>query len=224
MTWDAYWRLIYDRLNAGLQQQANLLLEHGNLSGEEARRLVDSRNQLVLKMRNRLSPFGQLYSEILKPRDSLKSLEHFVQEKGSIEAVLRSVGKTRQVIDRIAVVSRVAGPATIVLEITLTAIVIQQASQKDRGRVAAREIGGTVGGIGGGIAGAWAGCAGAAALTSPSLVVPIVGAVSTGTACVVGGILGGAGIGFLGQKFGEGAGEGAYHLYTEMSEFTWVKR
>lgn len=224
MTWDAFWRRIYDRMSEGLQQQANLLLTRGNVSPYEAKPLVEARDQLVLRIRNRQSPFGRLYSEILKPKDSLKSFEQLVREKGSIEAVLRSVGKTRQVVDRIAVVARVAGPATIILEIALTAIVIEQASPKDRGRISAREIGGTVGSLGGGVGGAWAGCAGAAALVSPSLVVPIIGGVSTGGACVVGGILGGMGVGFLGRKVGEAAGERVYHLYTEVSEFTWIKR
>jgi hypothetical protein len=222
MTWDAFWRLIYDRANEALQRQANLLLRRGNLAFHEADALVNARNQLLLRIRARLSPFGELYSEILKPRASLKTLEQFVQQKGSIEAVLKSVGNTRQVVDKIGVVSRVAGPAAIAIEISLTAIVIQLADPEDQARVAAREIGGATGSVAFGMAGAWAGCAGFAAIASPSLVLPLVGEVSTGGACLIGGILGGIGIGFVGRKAGEAAGEAAYHLYNEVSEFTWV--
>jgi hypothetical protein len=132
MTWDAFWRLIYDHTNEALQKPA-------------------------------------------------KSFEQFVAQKGSIEAVLRSVGKTRAVVDKIGVVSRVAGPASIVLEISLTAIVIQQAAPQDRGRMAAREIGGAAGSTGGGL-----------------------------------------GVGWIGRKAGEAAGEGLYDIYDEVSEFRWT--
>lgn len=221
MTWDGFWRLIYDRANAGIQQQANLLLEQGRISVEESRALVNSRNDLLLRIRSKATPFGELYSEILKPRSSLKSFERFVAEKGSIEAVLKSVGKTRAVVDKIGVVSRVAGPAAIVLEISLTAIVIQQADPRDRSRVAAREIGGVVGSVGGGLGGMWAGCAGLATLASPSLVVPVVGEISTGGACLIGGILGGIGVGWLGRRAGESIGEGLYEITNDLGEFQW---
>jgi hypothetical protein len=222
MTWDAFWRLIYDHTNEGLQKQANLMLQKGSITAAEARKLVDGRNELLLRIRQRLSPFGELYSELLKPAKSLKSFEQFVAQKGSIEAVLKSVGKTRAVVDKIGVVSRVAGPASIVLEISLTAIVIQQAAPQDRGRVAAREIGGAAGSVGGGLAGMWAGCAAGASLASPSLVVPLWGEVSTGGACLVGGILGGLGVGWLGRQAGEAAGEGLYEIYNELSAFQWM--
>lgn len=101
-----------------------------------------------------------------------------MSSKGSIEAVLKSVGKTRAVVDKIGAVSRVAGPSAIVIEVTMTAVVIQQAAPRDRGRVAAREIGGLAGSIGGGLGGMWAGCAGASLLASPSLVIPVVGEVT----------------------------------------------
>jgi len=222
MTWDGFWRLIYDRTNAGLQRQAAALLEQGRITAAEARALVDARNQLLLRMRARITPFGELYSEILKPRASLKSLEQFLAEKGSIEAVLKSVGKTRAVVDKIGVVSRVAGPAAIVLDVSLTALVIQQADPRERSRVAAREVGGLVGSVGGGLGGMWAGCAGAAALASPSLVVPVVGEVTTGGACLVGGLLAGLGVGWLGRRAGEAIGEEIYDIVNEVSEFRWV--
>jgi hypothetical protein len=222
MTWDGFWRLVYDRANAGLQRQANLMLEQGRITVAESRALVNGRNELLLRIRSRLTPFGELYSELLKPGASLRSFEQFVAEKGTIEAVLRSVGRTRAVVDKIGVASRVAGPAAIVLEISLTALVIQQARPEDRNRVAAREVGGLVGSVGGGLGGMWAGCAGFAALASPSLVVPVVGEVSTGGACLVGGILGGLGVGWLGRRAGEAAGEGLYDMVNEMSEFRWV--
>ena len=221
MTWDAYQRALYEKLNEAIQRQANLMQARGNATFGEVKELVDQRNRLVLETRNRLSPFGRLYSEILKPSGSLKTTEQFIAEKGSIEAVLRSVGKTRQVVNRLSVVSRVAGPALIVLDVTMTAVVIYEAPAKDRGRVAAREIGGAAGGIGGGIGGGWAGCATAALLVSPSLTIPIVGEVSEGAACFVGGIMGGAGAGYLGRRAGSAAGEGLYDFVTEL---TWVRQ
>jgi len=100
MTWDAFQRLAYDKLNAGLQQQANELLKRGSITYPEMEKLVNARNASVLQVRNRLTSFGELYSEILKPGASLKTAEQLLTEKGSIEAVLESVGKTRQVVDR----------------------------------------------------------------------------------------------------------------------------
>jgi len=40
MTWDAFWRLIYDRTNEGLQRQANELLKQGRITVEERRALA----------------------------------------------------------------------------------------------------------------------------------------------------------------------------------------
>jgi hypothetical protein len=85
------------------------------------------------------------------------------------------VGKSRAVVNRFAAVSRVAGPATIVLQITVSAMVISSAAPEDRGRVAAKEAGGVGVGMVSGWGGAWAGCAALSALASPSLVLPIVG-------------------------------------------------
>ena len=223
MTWDGFWRQIYDRTNVGFQEQANQLLKRGQITSYEANALVDSRNELLLRIRSRLTPFGELYSEIIKPSNSLKTLDKFLAEKGTIEAVLKSVGKTRAVVDKIGAISRIAGPASIVIEITLTAIVIQQASPKDKERVEYREVGGLVGSLGGGMGGMWAGCASAATLASPTLAIPVAGEVSTGGACLVGGILGGLGFGWLGRKSGEIAGDKAYQIKNQLSEFQWNK-
>jgi hypothetical protein len=220
MTWDAFQRLAYDRLNAGLQQQANELLKRGSISYQEMEKLVSARNASVLQVRDRLTSFGELYSEILKPHGSLKAAEQLLGEKGSIEAVLESVGKTRQVVDRIGIVSRLAGPAAIVLEISIVTVVISQASPQDRGRVASRQIGGAVGGLTGGSGGMWLGCVSGAALASWSLVVPFVGEGATGGACLIGGLIGGLGIGFGGRMAGESLGEGAYDFITRLH---WVK-
>lgn len=172
-------------------------------------------------MRQQLSPFGRLYSEILKPSNNLPTLEKLVAQKGSVEAVLTSVGKSRAVVNRFAAVSRVAGPAMIVIQITVSAMVISSAAPEDRGRVAAREAGGVGVGVLTGWGGMWAGCAGLSALASPSLVIPIVGEVTTGAACVIGGIAGGAGAGWLGYLLGQWAGEATYDFVTE---FLWISK
>ena len=172
-------------------------------------------------MRGRLSPFGRLYSEILKPVNSLPTLERLVREKGSIEAVLTSVGKSRAVVNRFAAVARVGGPTTIVVQFSLSAVVIAAAPSDGRARVTAREAGGVGGAILGGWGGAWAGCAGLAALLSPSFVVPIVGQISTGGACLIGGIAGGFSAGWLGHVLGQWAGESAYDFVTT---WQWTRR
>ena len=220
MSNDGFQRLIYDRINGNLQRQANELVRRGQITVQEARHLVDGRNALLLKIRARLSPFGQLYSEILKPRASLKTFDQFLQQKGSIEAALSSVGKTRQVVDRIGVISRVAGPATIIISVSCTAFVIARAPAEDRARVASREIGGTVGSIAGGVGGMWAGCAAGASLASPSLVIPIWGEVTAGGACLVGGLLGGFGFGALGHKVGRDIGN---YIYNHATDFQWQR-
>ena len=221
LTWDGYCRLFYDELTKGIQRQANALLARGNISAAEAHQLVESqRNALVKQFRNRLSPFGRLYSEILKPSASLPTLDGLVQQKGSIEAVLKSVGKTRQVVDRIGTASRVGGPALIVVQVTMTAIVIAEAPPPERGRVAAREVGGALGAASFGAGGMWAGCFAASTLVSPSLVVPVVGEITTGGACLVGGIVGGLGFGWIGSNLGKQAGENVYGFVTDV---TWTK-
>lgn len=216
MTWDGFQRLAYDKLNVGLQEQANQLVQRGNLTYQEMESLVNARNASILKIRDRLSSFGELYSEILKPRASLKTAEQLLAEKGSFEAVLNSVGRTRQVVDRIGIVSRWGGPAAIVLQISIVSFVIAEAPPEDRGRVAARQIGGSVMGVAGGSSGLWLGCVGGASLVSWSIVLPIVGEEAMGGACLVGGLLGGLGLGFGAQKLGESAGESAYRFITEL--------
>lgn len=213
--WDSYVRLLYEHANQAVQQQANTLLARGNITVQEAKALVESqRNGLVLEFRKPLTPWGKLYSEILKPSNNLPTLEKLVAEKGSIEAVMQSVGKTRVVVNRIAVVSRVAGPALVILSVTFSVIAIREAPEGQKGRVAATEAGGMAGGMGLGMGGAWAGCLAGASFASPSLVIPGWGEVSTGGACLVGGIVAGLGLGWAGDKAGRAVGGAIYDFVT----------
>jgi hypothetical protein len=99
-------------------EAGNLLIARGAVTLEEAKQLVEvQRNALVQEFRKPLTPFGRLYSEILKPSSSLPTLEKLLQKKGSIEAVLRSVGGTRQAVNRLTMVTRLGGPATISIEV-----------------------------------------------------------------------------------------------------------
>jgi hypothetical protein len=210
-TWDSYWRAAYLKANAALQRQANLLISRGAVTLEEARQLVEvQRNTLVQEFRRPLTPFGKVYSEILKPAKSLPTLEKLLQRKGSIEAVLRSVGGTRQAVNRLTVVPRIGGPAVIAIEIVVSVVVVKLAPQNEKELAGSRQIGGAIGSIGGTLGGAWAGCASLATLAAPSLVVPVVGEISTGTACFVGGVLGGFGAGAIGRWGGERVGEAVY--------------
>ena len=218
MAWDSYWRMAYDSADKVLQAQANELLKRGNITKLEFEELVKARNRLVVELRKPLSPFGKQYSEILKSASKLPQPGELLAKKGTVEAVLESVGKSRASVNRLSMVFRVAGPALLVLDITITTIVVMKAPPEQRGRVAAREYTGLGAGVGGGAGGAWAGCVALAALGSPSLLVPIVGEVTEGTLCVVGGILGGIGGGWAGRETGKAAGEVVYDFVTT---FRW---
>jgi hypothetical protein len=184
----------------------------------EYEELVKARNTLVQEFRKPLGPFGRQYSEILKPISKLPQPGELLSKKGSIEAVLESVGKSRASVNRLSMVFRVAGPALLVLDITITTIVVMKAPPEQRGRIAAREYTGLGVGVASGAGGAWAGCVSLVALGSPTLVLPVVGEVTEGTLCVVGGILGGLGVGWVGREAGKTAGETAYDFVTT---FRW---
>ena len=47
--------------------------------------------------------------------------------------------------------------------------------------------------------------------------------VTAGGACVVGGLLGGLGLGWLGRHAGESAGTALYDIVNEVSEFRWTR-
>ena len=57
-----------------------------------------------------------------------------------------------------------------------------------------------------------------AALGSPTLMLPVVGEVTEGTLCTVGGVLGGLGVGLVGREAGKAAGVTAYDFVTT---FRW---
>lgn len=218
MAWDSYWRMAYERADKVLQAQANELLKRGNITKAEFEELVKARNTLVQQFRKPLSPFGKQYSEILKSSSRLPQPGELLARKGSIEAVLESVGKSRATVNRLSLVFRVAGPSMLVLDITVTTIVVMRAPPEQRDRVAAREYTGLGFGAAGGGGGAWAGCVALAALGSPSLVLPVVGEVTEGTLCVVGGILGGIGVGWASREAGKVTGEAVYDFVTT---FRW---
>ncbi|WP_420382737.1 hypothetical protein [Novosphingobium sp.] len=214
LDWDAYQRAIYQTSNSVFTKQAKQLLQRGNISEPEARALIDQRNALVRDARKPLSPMGKLYSEIKKPIDELPDYEALIARKGSNEAILRSVGKTNEIVDRLTVNMRMAGRGMIVLSLVLTVVVIVEAPPEQRARVASREGGALAGGSVGGWGGAWAGCATAAVIASPSLVLPIAGEVTEAGACFVGGIGGGLGLGAIGAWAGSQGGEALYDYVT----------
>jgi hypothetical protein len=178
---------------------------------EEARQLVEvQRNGMLLEIRKSLTPFGKIYSEILKPAKSLPTLDQLLEKKGSIELVLESVGKTRASVNRIAFVAKRAGPAGIALEMVMTVVIIELTPEDQRAAATAKQVGGLVGsasfGAAGGWAGAWA-CSSAFVLAgSPTLAIPVVGEVTEGGLALVGGFIGFFALGSLGRSLGEEAG------------------
>ena len=219
LSWDAYQREIYNKLNAALQKQASLLRDQGALSESEVRALVDQRNAILVEARSNVSPFGKLYSELLKPSNNLPSFDKLLAEKGSIEAIVESVGKTRAVVNRLSVAMKYGGRGFVVLQVVVSVVIVAQAPKDERGAVIAGQAGGLAGGALGGWTGAWAGCATAATLASPSLAIPLVGEGAEAGACLVGGLIGGFGLGALGGYGGQRAGEGLYHYVTNLR---WV--
>ena len=211
MSWDGWWRLMYDRSDKLIQKQANALLARGNVTEAEARDLVEvQRNGMVIEYRKPLTPFGKFYSETLKPASSLPTLETMIERKGTIEAVLRSVGKTRTSVNRFAFIGRTLGTAGFVVEIVSIAVVIELAPADQKGQVASEQIGGAVGGLAAGTGGYWAGgLAGAAwagTWTAPTLAIPVVGEITEGGAIIIGGIAGALFFGWAGEKGGAAAG------------------
>jgi hypothetical protein len=221
LSWDAYARHLYQQADAALQRQANLLLASGRLTEADVRALSAQRDLIRTNIRNQLSPFGRLYSEILAPAARNPSFEERLLEKGSLEALVKSVGKSRAVVNKLVTRMRWAGRATIVVQVVFSAVLIAEAAPEERARVASRQGGAIGGGVVGGWAGAWAGCAGGALLASPSLVIPFVGEVSTGGACLVGGLVGGLGLGAVGASLGERAGGAIYDYVTTIN---WSRR
>jgi len=218
-TWDSFARKGYVAAGQALDKQSLALAQRGNVTMEELRFIVESqRNQLVLETRKRLSPFGRLYSRILKP--VLPTAESLLAKKGTAEAVLRSAGKSRASVNRFAASLRMGGPATIILQITVSCVIIALADEEERNRVAAGQVGSVAGASAGGVAGAWAGCASLSALASPSLIVPFWGEVSTGSACIIGGFVGGFGGGWLFGMLGDSAGKAAYDYTTRLE---WIE-
>jgi hypothetical protein len=216
LAWDSYQREMYNQLNAALQRQANTMRTQGVISEAEARALIAQRNLILAESRKSLSPFGRLYSEILKPSSQLPTYEKLLEQKGSIEAIVESVGKTRAVVNRLSVVMKYGGRAGIVLQIVVSAVIIAEAPPEQRGRTTAGQAGAVGGAALFGWGGAWAGCGTAALLVSPSLAIPIVGEGAEGGACLIGGIIGGFGLGALGGWGGQAAGEAIYDYVTQL--------
>lgn len=214
--WDAYQRELYNQLNAALQKQANMLRGRAGITESEVRALVDQRNLIIREARNKLSPFGRRYSEILKPSTNLPSYEKLLAEKGSIEAIVESVGKTRAVVNKLSVVMKWGGRAGVLVQVIVSAVIIERAPADQRGRVAAGQAGAVGGSALFGRVGAWAGCVTGAVMTSPSLTIPAVGEGVECGACVVGGLIGGFGLGAVGGAAGEKAGEAVHDYVTRI--------
>jgi hypothetical protein len=219
MTWDSFQRLSYESANQKIQMRANTLIENGDITYNRVKDLVEvQRNNLVIKTRNRLSPFGKLYSEILKPRTQLPTLDTMLERKGTLENVLKSVGKSRAAVDSFSSVFRKFGSCTIAIQMILSGLKLSKISSQERNRVASGEAGKLIAGTAGGMGGAWAGCAAGAAIASPTLVLPVIGEVTTGGACMAGGFIGGIGASSVLSEAGKAISLTSYDQIKQMGK------
>ncbi|MCA8990804.1 MAG: hypothetical protein KDA88_02440 [Planctomycetaceae bacterium] len=194
LTWDGFQRAIYDKAAQAIAEQAQQLQSQGRLTLAELEQFVSQRNTLKIAMRDQLSPFGKQFSELLQPRSDLKSMEQLLQKKGTVEAVVKGLGKTRGWVNYIGFAGRLAGPAVLVIQVKMSADVIAAADESNRWRVGIGEAAEITGGAVGGWYGFGVGCSAGAAAT-----VWLFGAGAAG-GCAVGGIAGALGIGFAAGK------------------------
>lgn len=215
-TWNSFQRSTYEAASKAISQQALKLSRLGTLTAREAAELATAqRNALVIASRNRLTPFGRFYSEVLKRSGNLPTVEELVARKGTYEAVMIGASRSRTSINRVAFIARRGGPGLIVIDMVLTIVIIEEAPVDQRGRIAAEQVGGIsgslVGSRYGGLAGAWAGATSFMLLGSPTLAIPVVGEVTEAGAAVGGGIL----VFFFGGTLGWVVGRG-------IGSETWV--
>lgn len=215
MTWDAFHRTLYDQAAKKIFEQAQELMRKGALGPAEFEQFVEQRNALKIATRSQLSPFGKTFSEILQPANQLKTASQLLEENGSIEAVIKGLGKTRGWVNRIGIVGRFAGPAVLVVQITFAAQVVAEAPEDQKWRTGIGEAAEIGGGLAGGWYGAGAGCAAGAAAT-----VWLFGAGALG-GCAVGGALGAIGLGFAAGKTLRFAAESAYD--GGRAAFYWIE-
>lgn len=215
MSWDAFQRMIYDRSAKQILEQALELSRKGALSPSEFEQFVAQRNALKEATRSKLSPFGKMFSEILQPSSDFKTAQQLLDKKGSVDAVIKGLGKTRGWVNRIGVVGRFAGPAVLVVQISFAAKVVADAPEDKKWRTGIGEAAEIGGGLVGGWYGAGAGCASGAAAT----VWLFGGGAIVG--CGIGGILGGIGLGFAAGKTLRFAAEASYDGGS--AAFYWIE-
>ena len=150
LTWDAYLRARYNQQNATFTRLANELLHRGPVTEAEMRVLLDQPNQLICETRKPLSPFGKVYSEVLKPTHNLPTYKRLLRAKGSNQAILQSIDKTRAYVNRLSLSMKYVGRGLVVVNLALSVVVVAQAKPEDRNRVAAGQGGALVGGTAGG--------------------------------------------------------------------------
>jgi hypothetical protein len=228
MTWDSFVRkYVYDPAAKAISEQAEEFVKQGAMTRKQAASWANQqRNALVIAVRDQKnSPLGRAYSEFKKPRDTLPSLDDLVEKqlkknpnqtmKQVYEAIIKSSGKSNVAVNRLAVAFRWAGPAAIVVDISFSAYLIYTAPPDERGRVAARQIGGTVGAASFGWAGAKCGCAAGGAIGAPFA------GVGAAPGCLIGAGVGLIGFSILGYNLGSDAGDFYYDAAPTVVE--WVQ-
>ncbi len=230
LSYDAFIRKhVYEPAARAISKQGEEFVRIGAMTNAKAAEWVNAeRNALLVAIRDeKNSPLGRAISEYLKSRDKLPSVGDLAAKYGAkmpgateeevFAAIIKSGARTRGSVNRLAVGLRWAGPVMIGISIAYSAYLVAEAPPEERGRLASREAGGLVGGIGGGWAGAKGGCAAGAAV---GVWFEGVGAVP---GCVIGAVVFGLGIGYVGSEVGSWAGGKAYDFTNAVLEWEPAK-
>jgi len=203
-TWDSAIRAVYNSGAEAIRQQAQELLQTGQMTAEQAKIWSNGqRNALMQACRDKSSPLGKAIAEAIKPKP--KSVADLEQLGKSAEGIIESAGKTNPYVNRVAVGFRFAGPALLVIGLSFSAYHIATAPENERWHVTAQEAGIWSGALAGGWAGGRGGAVAGGAICT--FVEPGGGTAICGA---VGGVVGTLGGAILGGWAGSKAGDYVY--------------
>jgi hypothetical protein len=218
LTYDSFIRkYVYQPAAQAISQQGEEFVRKGLLTRKTAAEwVVAQRNGLLTSIRDeKNTPLGRAISEYLKPRDNLPTTDGLLAKYAAknpkatteelYEAIILSGARTSGSVNKVSLRLRCGGLALIVVNVGVSAYLVAQAPPGQKGRLAARELGGLTGGIAGGWAGAELGCEAGALV---GVWFEGIGAVP---GCAIGAIVGGFGLGWAASEAGSALGEWTFH-------------